>query len=57
MQTFALLGWVFVGGGIGSALWQLGEAATTAAYVAGSVILSIAGLIAGMALMRGAIAP
>lgn len=38
-------------------LWQRGEAFTAAAYVAGSVILSIAGLFAGMALMRGAIAP
>lgn len=40
-----------------AALWQRGEALTAAAYVAGSVILSIAGLFAGMALMRGAIAP
>lgn len=40
-----------------AALWQRGEAVTAAAYVAGSVILSIAGLFAGMALMRGAIAP
>ena len=39
------------------ALWQRGEAVTAAAYVAGSVILSIAGLFAGMALMRAAIAP
>ncbi len=39
------------------ALWQRGETVTATAYAAGSVVLSIAGLFAGMALMRGAIAP
>lgn len=40
-----------------AALWQRGEPVMAFAYVAGSVILSIVGLFAGMALMRGAIAP
>jgi CrcB protein len=39
------------------ALWQRGEALTAAAYAAGSVVLSIAGFLAGMALMRVALAP
>jgi len=34
------------------ALWQRGEALTAAAYAAGSVVLSIVGFLAGMALMR-----
>jgi CrcB protein len=34
------------------ALWQRGEALTAAAYAAGSVVLSIAGFLAGMALVR-----
>jgi CrcB protein len=38
------------------ALWERGDAWTTAAYVAGSVVLSIAGLFAGMALLRAALA-
>lgn len=33
-------------------LWERGQAGLAAAYVAGSVILSLAGLLAGMALMR-----
>jgi CrcB protein len=35
------------------ALWQRGETLTAAAYAAGSVVLSIAGFLAGMALTRG----
>jgi len=34
------------------ALWQRGEMWTAAAYATGSVVLSIAGFLAGMALMR-----
>ncbi len=33
-------------------LWQRGEAALAALYVAGSVVLSLAGVFAGLALMR-----
>lgn len=33
-------------------LWQRGEALTAAAYAAGSVVLSIVGFLAGMALVR-----
>jgi hypothetical protein len=32
--------------------WQRGEALTATGYAAGSVVLSIAGFLAGMALMR-----
>lgn len=39
------------------ALWQRGEALTALAYAAGSVLLSIAGLLGGMALARGFVAP
>ncbi len=39
------------------ALWQRGEVLTAAAYAAGSVVLSIAGFLAGMALMRTFVAP
>lgn len=39
------------------ALWQRGEALTAAAYAAGSVVLSIVGFLAGMALMRAFVAP
>lgn len=39
------------------ALWQRGEVLTAAAYVAGSVVLSIVGFLAGMALMRTFVAP
>lgn len=35
------------------ALWQRGETLTAAAYALGSVVLSIAGFLAGMALSRG----
>lgn len=38
-------------------LWQRGEPVTAAAYVAASVILSVAGLFAGMALMRAIVSP
>jgi CrcB protein len=38
-------------------LWQRGEALTAAAYAAGSVVLSIVGFLAGMALMRAFVAP
>ena len=38
------------------ALWERGEAVQAAAYVAGSVSLSLAALVAGMALTRGALA-
>jgi CrcB protein len=38
------------------ALWERGEPAQAAAYVGGSVLLSLAGLVAGMALTRGAFA-
>ena len=34
-------------------LWQRGEATTAAAYVAASIILSLAALLAGMATVRG----
>jgi fluoride exporter len=40
-----------------AALWQRGEPFMAAAYVTGSVILSIAGLFAGMALMRAIVSP
>ncbi len=33
-------------------MWQRGEAASAAAYVAASVVLSLLGLVAGMALVR-----
>jgi fluoride exporter len=33
-------------------LWERGETGAAAAYVAGSVVLSILGLVAGLALMR-----
>ena len=33
-------------------IWERGEAGLAAAYVAGSVVLSIAGLVAGLALVR-----
>ena len=36
-----------------SLLWQRGEATTAAAYVAASIILSLAALLAGMATVRG----
>ena len=39
------------------ALWQRGEALTAAGYAAGSVVLSIVGFLAGMALMRAFVAP
>ncbi len=39
------------------ALWQRGEALTAAAYAAGSVVLSIVGFLAGMALVRAFVAP
>jgi CrcB protein len=39
------------------ALWQRGEVLTAAAYAAGSVVLSIVGFLAGMALMRTFVAP
>lgn len=39
------------------ALWQRGEPLTALAYAAGSVLLSIAGLLGGMALARGFVAP
>lgn len=38
------------------ALWERGEAVQATAYVAGSVILSLAALVAGLALTRGAFA-
>jgi CrcB protein len=38
------------------ALWERGAAGQAAAYVLGSVILSIAALVAGMALARGVLA-
>ncbi len=38
-------------------LWQRGEALTAAAYAAGSVVLSIVGFLAGMALVRAFVAP
>lgn len=38
-------------------LWQRGETLVAAAYAAGSVVLSIAGLLGGMALMRTFVAP
>jgi CrcB protein len=38
-------------------LWQRGEVLTASAYAAGSVVLSIVGFLAGMALMRGFVAP
>jgi fluoride exporter len=38
-------------------LWQRGETLTAAAYVAGSVLLSIAGFLVGMALTRGFVTP
>lgn len=37
-------------------LWQRGEVLSATAYVAGSVILSLAALLAGMALARGVMA-
>jgi CrcB protein len=37
-------------------LWERGDSAAAAAYVLGSVVLSIAALFAGMALMRGLLA-
>jgi CrcB protein len=39
------------------ALWQRGEVLTATAYAAGSVVLSIAGFLAGMALIRALVAP
>ncbi len=33
-------------------LWERGEISSASAYVAGSVLLSIAGLVAGLALVR-----
>jgi CrcB protein len=33
-------------------MWQRGEAASAAAYVAASIVLSLLGLVAGMALVR-----
>jgi CrcB protein len=39
-----------------AALWERGDAFTTAVYVAASVVLSIAGLFAGMAIMRAVLA-
>ncbi len=39
------------------ALWQRGETLTAAAYASASVLLSIAGFLAGMALARGFVAP
>ena len=39
------------------ALWQRGETLTALGYGAGSVVLSIAGFLAGMALMRPFVAP
>jgi CrcB protein len=33
-------------------LWERGEIVSASAYVAGSVLLSIAGLVAGLALVR-----
>jgi len=38
-------------------LWQRGETLTAAAYGAGSVVLSIAGFLAGMALTRSFVGP
>ncbi len=38
------------------ALWERGEPMLAAAYVGGSVVLSLAALVAGMALTRGAFA-
>ncbi len=38
-------------------LWLRGEALTAAAYAAGSVVLSIVGFLAGMALVRAFVAP
>jgi fluoride exporter len=38
-------------------LWQRGETLTATAYAAGSVVLSIAGLLGGMALMRTFVGP
>lgn len=38
-------------------LWQRGETMTAAAYAAGSVVLSIAGFLAGMALTRTFVVP
>ena len=38
-------------------LWQRGETVTAAAYAAGSVVLSIAGFLAGMALARTFVGP
>lgn len=38
-------------------LWQRGEVLTATAYAAGSVVFSIAGFFAGMALMRGLAGP
>ena len=34
-------------------LWERGQSALAATYVAGSVILSLAGIVAGMAAARG----
>ena len=39
-----------------AALWQRGDATSAAVYVLASVVLSIAGLFAGMALVRAALA-
>jgi fluoride exporter len=39
-----------------AALWQRGDTGPATAYVAGSVILSLAGLAAGMAAARGVLA-
>jgi len=38
------------------ALWQRGETLTAASYAVGSVVLSLAGFLAGMALTRGLLA-
>ncbi len=38
-------------------LWQRGETLAACAYAAGSVLLSIAGFLAGMALMRSIVGP
>jgi CrcB protein len=38
-------------------LWQRGETIVAIAYTAGSVLLSIAGLLGGVALARGFVAP
>jgi CrcB protein len=37
-------------------LWQRGETLAAGTYAAGSVVLSIAGFLAGMALVRGIVA-